>query len=157
MKEKKDRVDDALHATRAAVQEGIVAGGGVALIRAMKSLNSLKLDNEDQNTGVTIVQTAIQAPLRTIVENAGGEASVVVNEVANGKDDYGFNAATGEYVNMFKAGIIDPTKVTRLALENAASIASLLLTTECVVADEPEKEGAGGMPAGMPGGMGGMM
>ena len=157
MKEKKDRVDDALHATRAAVQEGIVAGGGVALIRAMKSLDSLKLDNADQNTGVTIVQMAIQAPLRTIVENAGGEASVVVNEVANGKDDYGFNAANGEYVNMFKAGIIDPTKVTRLALENAASIASLLLTTECVVADEPEKEGAAGMPGGMPGGMGGMM
>jgi len=156
MKEKKDRVDDALHATRAAVQEGIVAGGGVALIRAMKSLDSLKLENEDQNTGVAIVRAAIQAPLRTIVENAGGEASVVVNEVANGKDDYGFNAATGQYVNMFKAGIIDPTKVTRLALENAASIASLLLTTECVVADSPEKEGAG-MPAGMPGGMGGMM
>jgi chaperonin GroEL len=156
MKEKKDRVDDALHATRAAVQEGIVAGGGVALIRAMKSLDSLKLENEDQNTGVAIVRAAIQAPLRTIVENAGGEASVVVNEVANGKDDYGFNAASGQYVNMFKAGIIDPTKVTRLALENAASIASLLLTTECVVADSPEKEAAG-MPAGMPGGMGGMM
>jgi len=157
MKEKKDRVDDALHATRAAVQEGIVAGGGVALIRAIKSLDALKLENEDQNTGVAIVRAAIQSPLRTIVENAGGEASVVVNEVLNGKDDYGFNAATGEYVNMFKAGIIDPTKVTRLALENAASIASLLLTTECVVADSPEKEAAGGMPGGMPGGMGGMM
>lgn len=156
MKEKKDRVDDALHATRAAVQEGIVAGGGVALIRAIKSLNSLKLDNEDQNTGVAIVQSAIQAPLRTIVENAGGEASVVVNEVVNGKDDYGFNAATGEYINMFKAGIIDPTKVTRLALENAASIASLLLTTECVVADEPE-EAAPAMPPMGGGGMGGMM
>lgn len=159
MKEKKDRVDDALHATRAAVQEGIVAGGGVALIRAMKALDSLKLDNEDQNTGVTIVKNAIQAPLRTIVENAGGEASVVVNDVLAGKEDYGFNAATGEYVNMFKAGIIDPTKVTRLALENASSIASLLLTTECVVAEEPEKEGAApAMPGGMPGGgMGGMM
>jgi len=158
MKEKKDRVDDALHATRAAVQEGIVAGGGVALIRAMAALDGLTLENEDQNTGVTIVRAAIQAPLRTIVENAGGEASVVVNEVAGGKSDYGFNAASGEYVNMFKAGIIDPTKVTRLALENAASIASLLLTTECVVADEPEEEGAG-MPGGMPpgGGMGGMM
>ncbi|WP_370086120.1 chaperonin GroEL [Ekhidna sp.] len=156
MKEKKDRVDDALHATRAAVQEGIVAGGGVALIRAMKALDGLTLENEDQNTGVTIVRNAIQAPLRTIVENAGGEASVVVNEVLAGKADYGFNAANGEYVNMFKAGIIDPTKVTRLALENASSIASLLLTTECVVAEEPEKEGAA-MPPMPGGGMGGMM
>ncbi|XOV90836.1 MAG: chaperonin GroEL [Bacteroidota bacterium] len=158
MKEKKDRVDDALHATRAAVQEGIVAGGGVAFIRAMKSLDGLKLENLDQNTGVKIILQAIQAPLRTIVENAGGEASVVVNEVINGKDDYGYNAASGEYVNMFKAGIIDPTKVTRLALENAASIAALLLTTEAVVADHPEQEapmpGGGGMPGG---GMGGMM
>ncbi len=157
MKEKKDRVDDALHATRAAVQEGIVAGGGVALIRAMKALDGLTLENEDQNTGVTIVRNAIQAPLRTIVENAGGEASVVVNEVAAGKADYGFNAANGEYVNMFKAGIIDPTKVTRLALENASSIASLLLTTECVVAEEPEAEGAAAMPPMPGGGMGGMM
>ena len=157
MKEKKDRVDDALHATRAAVQEGIVAGGGVALIRAMKALDGLTLDNEDQNTGVAIIKSAIQAPLRTIVENAGGEASVVVNEVAAGKADYGFNAANGEYVNMFKAGIIDPTKVTRLALENASSIASLLLTTECVVAEEPEKEGAAPMPPMPGGGMGGMM
>ncbi|MEO9870468.1 chaperonin GroEL [Ekhidna sp.] len=157
MKEKKDRVDDALHATRAAVQEGIVAGGGVALIRAMSSLDKLELENEDQNTGVTIIRNAIQAPLRTIVENAGGEASVVVNEVLAGKADYGFNAANGEYVNMFKAGIIDPTKVTRLALENAASIASLLLTTECVVAEEPEKEGAAPMPPMPGGGMGGMM
>ncbi|WP_421765278.1 chaperonin GroEL [Ekhidna sp.] len=157
MKEKKDRVDDALHATRAAVQEGIVAGGGVALIRAMKALDGLTLENEDQNTGVTIVRNAIQSPLRTIVENAGGEASVVVNEVVAGKADYGFNAANGEYVNMFKAGIIDPTKVTRLALENAASIAALLLTTECVVAEEPEKEGAAPMPPMPGGGMGGMM
>ncbi|MEP0984124.1 chaperonin GroEL [Ekhidna sp.] len=157
MKEKKDRVDDALHATRAAVQEGIVAGGGVALIRAMKALDGLTLENEDQNTGVTIVRNAIQSPLRTIVENAGGEASVVVNEVVAGKADYGFNAANGEYVNMFKAGIIDPTKVTRLALENAASIAALLLTTECVVAEEPEKEGAAAMPPMPGGGMGGMM
>lgn len=156
MKEKKDRVDDALHATRAAVQEGIVAGGGVALIRAMNALDSLELANQDQNTGVAIVKAAIQAPLRTIVENAGGEASVVVNEIVAGKDDYGYNAATGEYVNMFAAGIIDPTKVTRLALENAASIASLLLTTECVVAEQPEPEGAGA-PAMPPGGMGGMM
>ncbi len=158
MKEKKDRVDDALHATRAAVQEGIVAGGGVALIRAMGALDKLSLDNDDQNTGVAIIKAAVQAPLRTIVENAGGEASVVVNEVAAGKDDYGFNAANGEYVSMFDKGIIDPTKVTRLALENAASIASLLLTTECVVAEEPEKEGAGAMPPMPPGGgMGGMM
>ncbi len=157
MKEKKDRVDDALHATRAAVQEGIVAGGGVALIRAMSALDKLTLENEDQNTGVAIVRSAIQAPLRTIVENAGGEASVVVNDVAAGKADYGFNAASGEYVNMFKAGIIDPTKVTRLALENASSIASLLLTTECVVAEEPEAEGAAAMPPMPGGGMGGMM
>jgi len=158
MKEKKDRVDDALHATRAAVQEGIVAGGGVALIRALKAIENLELPNNDQNTGVKIVYNAIQAPLRTIVSNAGGEPSVVVNAVLGGKDDYGFNAASGEYVNMFKAGIIDPTKVTRLALENAASIASLLLTTECVVADHPEEEAAAPpMGGGMPGGMGGMM
>ena len=157
MKEKKDRVDDALHATRAAVQEGIVAGGGVALIRALNAIEGMDLGNIDQNTGVKIVYNAIQAPLRTIVENAGGEASVVVNAVKEGKDDYGYNAASDEYVNMFKAGIIDPTKVTRLALENAASIASLLLTTEAVVADKPEPEGAPAMPGGMPGGMGGMM
>ena len=158
MKEKKDRVDDALHATRAAVQEGIVPGGGVALVRAIDALDGLELDNEDQNTGVAIIRSAIEAPLRTIVSNAGGEGSVVIQKVREGKADYGYNAANGEYVNMFKAGIIDPTKVTRLALENASSIASLLLTTECVVADEPEQEGgAPGMPGGMPGGMGGMM
>ncbi len=157
MKEKKDRVDDALHATRAAVQEGVVAGGGVALIRAIHSLDKVKTDNGDQETGVNIIRLAIQSPLRTIVENAGGEASVVVNAVVAGKDDYGFNASTGEYVNMFNAGIIDPTKVTRLALENAASIAALLLTTECVVADEPESENAGAPPAMPGGGMGGMM
>ena len=157
MKEKKDRVDDALHATRAAVQEGIVAGGGVALIRALKSLENLDLGVLDQNTGVKIIFNAIQAPLRTIVENAGGEASVVVNAVREGKEDYGYNAANGTYVNMFKEGIIDPTKVTRLALENAASIAALLLTTEAVVADQPDTEGAApAMPGGM-GGMGGMM
>lgn len=158
MKEKKDRVDDALHATRAAVQEGVVAGGGVALIRTINSLDKMELGNEDQNTGVAIVKAAIESPLRTIVENAGGEPSVVVNEVVKGKSDYGYNAANGEYVNMFKEGIIDPTKVTRLALENAASIASLLLTTECVITDEPEPEGGGAMPP-MPsgGGMGGMM
>lgn len=156
MKEKKDLVDDALHATRAAVQEGVVAGGGVAFIRAIASLEKMDLGNADQNTGVQIVRYAIESPMRTIVENAGGEASVVVNAVKAGKDDYGFNAGNGEYVNMFKAGIIDPTKVTRLALENAASIAGLLLTTEAVIADRPEKE-APGMPGGMPGGMGGMM
>ncbi len=157
MKEKKDRVDDALHATRAAVQEGIVPGGGVALIRALDSLENLALDNEDQNTGVNIVKTAIEAPLRTIVANAGGEGSVVINTVRSGKGDYGYNAANGTYEEMFKAGIIDPTKVTRLALENAASIASLLLTTECVVADIPEKEGAPAMPPMGGGGMPGMM
>lgn len=157
MKEKKDLVDDALHATRAAVQEGIVAGGGVALIRASSALDGIKTENGDQETGVNIIRAAIESPLRTIVGNAGGEASVVVNNVKDGKDDYGYNAGTDEYVNMFSAGIIDPTKVTRLALENAASIAGLLLTTEAVVADRPEPEPP--MPAGggMPGGMGGMM
>ncbi|MCV9385512.1 chaperonin GroEL [Reichenbachiella ulvae] len=156
MKEKKDRVDDALHATRAAVQEGIVAGGGVALIRAIDSLEGLELENEDQNTGVNIVRLAIEAPLRTIVSNAGGEGSVVINKVREGKGDYGYNARTDVYEEMFKAGIIDPTKVTRLALENAASIASLLLTTEAAVADHPEEDGAPAMPP-MGGGMGGMM
>jgi chaperonin GroEL len=157
MKEKKDLVDDALHATRAAVQEGIVAGGGVALIRAIKAIEKLDLGNQDQNTGVQIIRQAIESPLRTIVENAGEEASVIVNAVKEGKEDYGYNAGTGEYVNMFKAGIIDPTKVTRLALENAASIAGLLLTTEAVVADQPEPEAPAMPGGGMPGGMGGMM
>ncbi|RJE74651.1 chaperonin GroEL [Reichenbachiella sp. MSK19-1] len=156
MKEKKDRVDDALHATRAAVQEGIVAGGGVALIRAIASLDGLTLENEDQNTGINIVRLAIESPLRTIVSNAGGEPSVVVNKVREGKGDYGYNARTDVYEEMFKAGIIDPTKVTRLALENAASIAALLLTTEAAVADKPEEGGAPAMPP-MGGGMGGMM
>ncbi len=156
MKEKKDRVDDALHATRAAVQEGIVAGGGVALIRAIDSLEGVELENADQTTGVNIIRQAIEAPLRTIVANAGGEGSVVIQKVREGKGDFGYNAANGEYVNMFEAGIIDPTKVTRLALENASSIASLLLTTECVVADEPE-ENAPAMPPMPGGGMGGMM
>jgi chaperonin GroEL len=129
MKEKKDLVDDALHATRAAVQEGIVAGGGVAFIRAIEAISDLNLENEDQNTGVAIIRAAIEAPLRTIVANAGGESSVVVNAVRAGKGDFGYNAFKDVYENMFKAGIIDPTKVTRLALENAASIAGLLLTT----------------------------
>ena len=159
MKEKKDRVDDALHATRAAVQEGVVVGGGISLLRAssMLDLDSLKLVNEDQNMGVFIVRSALEAPLRTIVENAGEEGSVVVQKVREGKDDFGYNAATETYENLLAAGVIDPTKVTRLAVENAASIASLLLTTECVVGDSPEEDkkgAAGGMP---PGGMPGMM
>ncbi len=156
MKEKKDRVDDALHATRAAVQEGVIAGGGVAFIRAIKSLDKIEGENEDQNTGINIVRLALEAPLRTIVENAGQEGSVVVQKVKEGKADYGYNARVDKYDNMIKAGVIDPTKVARLALENAASIAGLLLTTEAVVADEPvEEPAAPPMPAG--GGMPGMM
>jgi chaperonin GroEL len=159
MKEKKDRVDDALHATRAAVQEGIVAGGGTALIRAQSALDNLKGLNEDENTGIAIVRRAIEAPLRTIAENAGVEGSIVVQKVREGKGDYGYNARTNVYEDLKKAGVIDPTKVTRVALENAASIASMLLTTEAVIADKPEAN-KGGMPGGgMPdmGGMGGMM
>ncbi len=158
MKEKKDRVDDALHATRAAVEEGVVAGGGVALIRALDALDSLNTDNLDQETGLKIVRHALEYPLRVIVENAGMEGSVVVQKVREGKGDYGYNAREDKYENLFAAGIIDPTKVTRLALENAASIASLLLTTECVIADQEEDDKAPA-PAGPPmgGGMGGMM
>ncbi|MBI2279730.1 MAG: chaperonin GroEL [Bacteroidetes bacterium] len=158
MKEKKDRVDDALAATRAAVEEGIVPGGGVALIRAESALNGLKGLNEDENTGIAIVRRALEEPLRQIVINAGGEGAVVVQKIREGKGDFGYNARTEEYTNMFEAGVIDPTKVTRIALENAASIAALLLTTECVISDEPNEEGAG-MPnmGGMGGGMGGMM
>jgi chaperonin GroEL len=155
MKEKKDRVDDALHATRAAVEEGIVPGGGVAYLRAVEALDEVKGYNEDENIGVNIVRTALEAPLRTIVANAGGEGSVVVNKVREGKGDYGFNARDNKYENFFAAGIIDPTKVSRLALENAASIAGLLLTTECVIADDPEAKDA--MPPMGGGGMGGMM
>jgi chaperonin GroEL len=155
MKEKKDRVDDALHATRAAVEEGIIAGGGVALIRAISSLDGLKGENEDQTTGINIIRQAVEAPLRTIVANAGGEGSVVINAVKGGKDDYGYNAREDKYENMIAAGIIDPTKVTRLALENAASIAGLLLTTECVIADKPANEAPHSHAQG--GGMGGMM
>jgi chaperonin GroEL len=141
MKEKKDRVDDALHATRAAVAEGIVPGGGVALIRAQSSLDKLELPNDsDYNTGIFIVRKAIESPLKTIVQNAGGSAEVIINEVRNSKGNMGYNARTEEYVDMVKAGIIDPTKVTRLALENAGSIASLLLTTECVIATEKEEK-----------------
>jgi len=158
MKEKKDRVDDALHATRAAVQEGIVAGGGIALIRAISAIDKVQVDNADQETGVNIVRLALEGPLRTIVENAGGEGSVVVQKVKEGKDDFGYNAREDKFENMVAAGIIDPTKVTRLALENAASIASLLLTTEAVVADEPADEPAApAMPPMGGGGMGGMM
>uniref|UniRef100_UPI00404B89B2 chaperonin GroEL n=1 Tax=Flavobacterium sp. TaxID=239 RepID=UPI00404B89B2 len=152
MKEKKDRVDDALHATRAAVEEGIVAGGGVALVRAKAALASLKAENADEATGIQIVNKAVEAPLRTIVENAGGEGSVVISKVLEGKDDFGFNAKTGEYVQMLKAGIIDPKKVTRVALENAASVAGMILTTECALIDIKEDA-----PAPMGGGMPGMM
>ncbi|WP_100627909.1 chaperonin GroEL [Algoriphagus formosus] len=156
MKEKKDRVDDALHATRAAVQEGVVVGGGVALIRAAEALENLTGINEDQDTGINIVRMAIESPLRTIVLNAGGEPSVIINKIRENKGNYGYNARTDQYEDLFKAGVIDPTKVTRLALENAASIAGLLLTTECVVADV--KEDAPAMPPmGGGGGMGGMM
>jgi chaperonin GroEL len=155
MKEKKDRVDDALHATRAAVEEGIVAGGGVALIRAIKSLDGLKGLNEDENAGIQIVRQSLEAPLRVISENAGVEGSVVVMKVKNGKDAYGFNARKEVYEDLKAAGVIDPTKVTRVALQNAASIAGMVLTTECVINDI--KEDSPAMPAGMPGGMGGMM
>ena len=157
MKEKKDRVDDALHATRAAVQEGVVAGGGIAFIRAINSLDKLDLENEDQNTGVIIVKTALESPIRTIVENSGGEGSVVIQKVKESKNDFGYNAATDTYESMFAAGIIDPTKVSRLALENAASIASLLITTECVIVDEPEKDAPAMPPMPPGGGMGGGM
>ncbi len=159
MKEKKDRVDDALSATRAAIAEGIVPGGGVAYIRAISSLEGLKGDNEDETTGIEIVKRAIEEPLRQIVANAGVEGAVVVQKVKDGKGDFGYNARTGEYENFFAAGVIDPAKVTRVALENAASIAGMFLTTECVIADKKEENPAGaavGMAPGM-GGMGGMM
>ncbi|MEZ4854872.1 MAG: chaperonin GroEL [Gelidibacter sp.] len=155
MKEKKDRVDDALHATRAAVEEGIVAGGGVALVRAKSILDKLASENNDEATGIQIVARAVESPLRTIVENAGGEGSVVVAKVMEGKKDFGFDAKTETYVDMLKAGIIDPKKVTRIALENAASVAGMILTTECALVDI--KEDAPAMPAGMGGGMPGMM
>lgn len=153
MKEKKDRVDDALHATRAAVEEGIVAGGGVAYIRAITALDKLKGDNDDETTGIAIIKRALEEPLRQIVSNAGIEGSIVVQKVKEGKDDFGYNARSDKYENMHTAGVIDPTKVTRVALENAASVAGMLLTTECVLADIKEDKPA--MPA-MPGGMGGM-
>lgn len=155
MKEKKDRVDDALHATRAAVEEGIVAGGGVALVRAQAALEGLEGANDDETTGIAIIRRAIEAPLRTIVANAGGEGSVVIQQVKTGNGSYGYNAREDKYEDMLQAGIIDPTKVTRLALENSASIAGLLLTTEAVVSDIPEDKAD--MPAMPGGGMGGMM
>ena len=151
MKEKKDRVDDALHATRAAVEEGIVAGGGVALLRAKAALSAIKADNADEATGIQIVARAVESPLRTIVENAGLEGSVVVAKVAEGTGDFGYNAKTDEYVDMLKAGIIDPKKVTRVALENAASVAGMILTTECALIDIKEEGSAMPMGGGMPG------
>ena len=157
MKEKKDRVDDALCATRAAIEEGIIPGGGVAYIRAQKVLETLTGENADEQTGIQIIRRAIEEPLRQIVENAGLEVSVVVNEVRNGKDDYGYNARADRYENLKASGIIDPAKVTRVALENAASIAGMFLTTECVICDAKEEKPE--MPMGAPGmgGMGGMM
>ena len=152
MKEKKDRVDDALAATRAAVEEGIVPGGGVALVRSIDSLDKLKGENEDETTGIAIVKRSIEEPLRQIVANAGGEGAVIVQNVRDGKDDFGYNARTGVFEKLYKAGVIDPTKVTRIAIENAASIASMLLTTECVITDQPEEESNISMQsAGMPG------
>lgn len=155
MKEKKDRVDDALHATRAAVEEGIVPGGGVAYLRTIAAIGKIKPVSADEKTGIEIVLRSIEEPLRQIVSNAGLEGSIVVQKVKEGKGDFGYNARTDVYEDLFKAGVIDPTKVTRVALENAASIAGMLLTTECVLADEPEEAGAA-MPPMPPGGMGGM-
>ncbi|NQV73412.1 chaperonin GroEL, partial [bacterium] len=156
-KEKKARVEDALHATRAAIEEGIVPGGGVAYLRAIKGMDKIKTDNEDQTIGVAIVRRALEEPLRQIAANAGFEGSIVVQKVLEGKNDFGFNALNDTYGSMIDAGVIDPTKVTRTALENAASVSGLLLTTEAVIADRPEPAG-GGMPGGAPdmGGMGGM-
>jgi chaperonin GroEL len=156
MKEKKDRVDDALHATRAAVEEGIVPGGGVAYIRAIESLDAkVKGQIEDEQTGMAIVRRALEEPMRILTANAGIDGSIVVQRIKEGKGDFGFNARTEVYENMFKAGVIDPTKVSRVALENAASIAGMLLTTECVVADKPKKEEPHAHPAPDMGGMGG--
>jgi chaperonin GroEL len=155
MKEKKARVEDAMHATKAAVEEGIVPGGGIALIRSLKALEALKLEG-DQQVGVNIVKRAIEEPLRWIAQNAGMEGSIVVQKVREGEDDFGFNALTDKYENLIAAGVIDPAKVVRSALQNAASIASLLLTTEAMIADIPEEKKDAGMPQGGPGGMGGM-
>jgi chaperonin GroEL len=154
-KEKKDRCDDALCATRAAIEEGIVTGGGVAYIRAQKALEEMKGDNADETTGINIIRRAIEEPLRQIVFNAGKEGAVVVQKVREGKDDFGYNARTDVYENFFAAGVVDPAKVTRVALENAASIAGMFLTTECVITEKKEDNPAPQMPMG--GGMGGMM
>jgi chaperonin GroEL len=161
MKEKKARVEDALHATRAAVEEGIVPGGGVALLRTIKSLDKIKGDNADENVGVQIIRRALEAPLRTIANNAGAEGAIVVQKVLEGKDSFGYNARTEVYEDLIKAGVIDPTKVTRTALQNAASVSGLMLTTEAVISEKPSKgddddSGGGGMPGGMGGGMPGM-
>jgi chaperonin GroEL len=155
MKEKKDRVDDALHATRAAVEEGIVPGGGVAYIRALSAIDNMKGDNDDETTGIAIIRRAVEEPLRQIVNNAGLEGSIIVQKVKEGKDDFGYNARTDKFENLKAAGVIDPTKVTRVALENAASVASMLLTTECTIVDKPKDEPA--MPPMGGGGMPGMM
>ena len=155
MKEKKARVEDALHATRAAVEEGVIPGGGVAFIRSLDALENIDLENEDEAIGVNIVRRALEEPLRQIAENAGAEGSIVAQKVKEGKKDFGFNARTEEYGKLLDEGVIDPTKVARTALENAASVSGLLLTTEAVVADKPEKEGPPAMPGGAPG-MGGM-
>jgi chaperonin GroEL len=155
MKEKKDRVDDALHATRAAVEEGIVAGGGVALLNAKKALEKLKVENADETTGIQIISKAVEAPLRIIVENSGGEGSVVISKVSEGDNNFGYNAKDGSYVDMLKEGIIDPKKVARVALENAASVAGMILTTECALVDIKEDAPPAGPPMG--GGMPGMM
>tara|TARA_B110000305_G_scaffold242_1_gene245 strand:- start:299 stop:1936 length:1638 start_codon:yes stop_codon:yes gene_type:complete len=157
MKEKKDRVDDALSATRAAVEEGIVPGGGIALIRALSTIDKIKSENEDEMTGIAIVKRAVEEPLRQIVANCGGEGAVILQKIKEGKDDFGYNARSEKFENLFSAGVVDPTKVTRIAIENAASIASMLLTTECVIVDEPIDESAAAMAGGMPGGMPGMM
>jgi chaperonin GroEL len=156
MKEKKDRVDDALHATRAAVEEGVVPGGGVAFVRAISSLDKLKGDNSDQDVGISICRRALEEPLRQIVTNGGGEASVVLNEVLKGKGNYGYNASSEEYGDMLKMGILDPTKVSRAALQHAASISGLMITTEAMITDMPQESGPampdmGGMGGGMPG------
>src|SRR5699024_1199496 len=165
MKEKKARVEDALHATRAAVEEGVVAGGGVAFLRAQKVLADLENDNADQKVGYDIISRALEAPIRSIANNAGAEGSIVVQKVKDGEGAFGFNARTEQYEDLIEAGVIDPTKVTRTALQNAASVAALMLTTEAVISDKPSDDdddeggapGGGGMPAGggMPGGMGG--
>ena len=157
MKEKKDRVDDALHATRAAVEEGIVAGGGVALVRAIDALDDLKGENKDQDTGIKILRRALEEPLRQIVENAGLEGSVVVNKVLENKGSYGFNARTEQYEDLMSAGVIDPAKVTRVAIENATSIAGMVLTTETMVVDKQEENDGPAMPPMGGGGMPGMM